>query len=118
MEQYQENTEKKNALTDENRISWRDVLSGRMMLKPQITKQYRVVFLVFFLSMVYVGNKLECERQERKIERLSAELPYKEMEYNKAKKVLNEEESQEKVIKKMQKTQLALKISDNPPFTY
>ena len=118
MEEYQENTENKNTLTDENHISWRDVLGGRAMLKPQVTKHYRLLLLVFILSMLYIGNKLECEQQERSIERLKAELPYKEMEYHKAMKTLNEEESLEKVTEKLKKYNFELKVSGTPPFIY
>ena len=118
METHQENTTEKVALKDEDRISWRDILSGKVMLKPRITKQYRVVFLVFILCLAYIGNKLECEQQERKIERMKVELLYEEIEFHRAIKTLNEEELLEKVMEKLKKNQLDLKVPNTPPFTY
>ena len=106
------------ALTDENRISWRDILGGKVMLKPQVAKQYRVLLLVFFLCVMYVGNILECERQEREIKQLNEKLMYQRMDYYTVKKKLNEEVSLEKVIEKLNRNRLDLEVSSTPPFTY
>ena len=118
MSENQENMAEKVALKDENRISWRDVLSGKMVLKPRVVKQYRVVLLVFFLCVLYVGNRLECERQERDIVQLQEDLKYQQMVYHMRIRTLNEEMSLEKVMEKLKKVQLELEVPKTPPFTY
>jgi hypothetical protein len=114
----EENTQNKTKLKDENSISWRDILGGKILTKPQVSKHFKAVLLVFVLCLIYVGNSSQIESQILKMEELKKTLKFEKMEYYKTKKRLIEEVSQEKVTEKLNKNQMNLKVSDKPQFSY
>jgi len=118
MEEYQENTEQKNTLADENQISWRDVLGGKIMLNHKVTKHYKIILLGLFLCFVYIGIRLNNEDKVREIKRLEEIKKYQEEDYYRIKGRLHKEYSREEVIYKLNKNQIDLEYPDTPPFKY
>ena len=122
MEEYQENmtekTPEKAALKDENRISWRDVLGGKIMLNHKVTKHYKFIILVLFLCFVYIGIRLNNEDKVREIKKLEEIRKYQKEDYYRMKGRLNKEYSREEVIYKLDKNQIILVCPDTPPFRY
>ncbi|GHT58611.1 hypothetical protein FACS18945_4620 [Bacteroidia bacterium] len=114
----EENKNIKTKLTDENSISWRDVLGGKILTKPQVSKQFKAVLLVFVLCLVYVGNSSQIESQVLKMEEKKKELKFEKMEFYKTKKKKIEEMSQENITEKLNRNQINLKISDKPQYSY
>jgi len=122
MKEYQENisekTPEKVALKDEERISWRDVLGGKIMLNRKVTKHYGFILLVLFLCFVYIGIRLNNEDKVREIKKLEEIKKYQEEDFYRTQGLLNKEYSRDEVIYKLNKNQINLEYPDTPPFKY
>ncbi len=51
-------------------LTFKDFLNGNVLSNSFVKKQYPLLLLIAFLTFFYVGNRITCERQMSKIEKL------------------------------------------------
>jgi len=60
--------------TDMTGSSILDVFAGNILTKKNLTKQWILILLLFFLAFVYIGNRYSCEQKIAEIDVLQKKL--------------------------------------------
>lgn len=56
------------------KFSWKDILSGDILMKNRFRKQYKLIFLICGLLFVYIYFGYQSERQQHHLNQLNKEL--------------------------------------------
>ena len=113
MEEHQENIEQKVVRKNKIGTLLRTMFGGKVLLNERITKHYKAIALVFFLSFVFVGIRLNNEHKMREIQKLENALMYQKEDFYRLQGKFNEEFAPEKI-----KNKIELNYPDTPSIKY
>jgi len=102
--------------TDMTGSSILDVFAGNILTRKNLTKQWKLILLLIFLTFFYIGNRYSCEQKVAEMDRLQKKLVDVKFEALTRSSELMEMGKQSQVHKLVDSKNITLTESTIPPY--
>ncbi|MBP5260355.1 MAG: hypothetical protein J6Z12_07000 [Paludibacteraceae bacterium] len=105
----------KEEFADLRSTSFRDVLDGSILGKGYMSKLVWIVFITLAYMLTYMDNRIQCERQFKKIDQLQEQLEKERYIEMLTEADLLSEGREDRIIRLMKEQELDLHFVQDPP---
>jgi Na+-transporting NADH:ubiquinone oxidoreductase subunit NqrC len=97
------------------KFSFKEVLSGDILTKSWLQRQYKVILLISVLIFMYIYSGLRCQQQQQTLSYLQKELNDAKLVQLSLKAELMDKTRQSSITKMLSEQQSEVKPSKTPP---